>query len=150
MMTITAASSLLLATLQPDSPRRRHTLSVVVWAHLASAAKHRDHLKPEFIGVDRGVCSARGDGWYEDKCRRDTSSGAANRSTCSVQVKLLCRILWVDNKEFVFPEIAASVCQTGYSTTGLVPTAPPSEALMATGILHPLLVLPTGFMWTLR
>ena len=49
-----------------------------------------------------------------------------------------------------FLEIAGSVCQTGYSTTGLVSTAPPSEALMATGILHTLLVLPTGFMWSLR
>ena len=68
MMTIIAASSLLLATLQPDSPRRRHTLSVVVWAHLASAAKHPGSSQPEFLGVDRGVCSASGDGWYEDKC----------------------------------------------------------------------------------
>ena len=76
--------------------------SVVVWAHLASAAKHPGSSQPEFIGVDRGVCSAGGDGWHEDKCRRDTSGGPGNRSTCSVQVKLLCRILWWTTKSLFF------------------------------------------------
>ena len=38
--------------LQPDSPRRLHTLSVVVWAHLASVAKH---TRAEFVGADRGI-----------------------------------------------------------------------------------------------
>ena len=35
----------------------------------------------------------------------------------------------VDNKVFVFLEFAASECQTGYTTTGLILAAPPSQAL---------------------
>ena len=32
----------------------------------------------------------------------------------------------VDNKEFVFPGIAVSECQTGDATTGLLSATPPS------------------------
>ena len=41
--------------------------------------------------------------------------------------------------------------QTGYTTTGLVSATPLSQALVWPRVcLHPLLVLPTGFMWGLR
>ena len=62
-----------------------------------------DHLGRNLLGVDRGVCSAGGDCWCEDKCRRDTGSG--NRSICSVQVELLWRISVVDNKELFFQKL---------------------------------------------
>ena len=41
-----------------DSAHRRYSLSAVVWARLASAAKHPSSLRPECVGVDRCIGSA--------------------------------------------------------------------------------------------
>ena len=57
----------------------------------------------------------------------------------------------VDNKEFIFPEIAAFECQTGHSTTGLVSAPPPSKTLLWPVVsLRQLSFVPAGFLLSLR
>ena len=52
----------------------------------------------------------------------------------------------VDNKEFVFPGIAAFECQTDHMTTGLVSARPLSEALASTSLDRPVLCGVYGVM----
>ena len=69
--------------LQPDSPRRRHTLSVVVWAHLNLQRTNREHIDKHFFGVERGV------GILHD-CRQG-SAAAGQRNEASNTMLIRCR-----------------------------------------------------------
>ena len=67
----------------------------------------------------------RSPSWMDGSKTRVEESAVTVQGTAPVAV--------IDNKEFIFPEIAAYVCHTGHSTTGLASTTPPSFASTSFG-----------------